>query len=173
MDRKFTNDAQRAMELAEVLARRTHSEHVTTWHMILALIEDENSLISKILEKLGADRVAVQDMLLRLSLPGCAIISMSTLPFVPRVENAIDFARKKSAEWNDSDIGVEHIFLGLLMEYESPGVRALAGWNNITVTGAEVAIRDLRMENSTVDTVSEIPANLALSAVSSVEEDTD
>ena len=134
---RFTERAQDAAARAyEILQRYGHNQ-VDTEHILLALLEQQDGVIPKVLENLGVDvsllRSRVDDIL-RQNPRTAAIYGAggSNQVFItPRLKRVIDVANEEAARLRDEYISTEHIFLAILGERNTPTARILAV-SNIT-----------------------------------------
>ena len=126
---RFSESAQEAATRAyEIMMRYGHSQ-LDTEHILLALLEQE-SIVSSILEDLGADveniRHRVEEVLKagpRLGGPGT--LHPQQIYITPRVKRLMDRANEEASRLNAEAISVEHLFLAILAEQESAAARIL------------------------------------------------
>jgi ATP-dependent Clp protease ATP-binding subunit ClpA len=118
---RFTERAQDAAARAyEILHRYGHNQ-VDTEHILLALLEQQDSIVSAILGKINIDVAAVRDevdKILRAS-PKAAIYGSSgsgQVFITPRVKRIIDLAKEEANRLQHAYISPGHIFLGILRE---------------------------------------------------------
>jgi len=130
MDR-FTERAQDAAQRAvEVMTRYGHTQ-VDTEHILLALLEQPEGVVSQILEFLGADPELITgplDRVLRSS-PKAGVYGRGSLGQVfitPRVKRVLDEANNEANRLNDDYISTEHIFLAIINERGTDVSRILA-----------------------------------------------
>jgi len=57
---KLTQMSREAMTEAQAIARRLNHNEVETWHLMAALLGQENGIVGGLLEKLGLTTSAVQ-----------------------------------------------------------------------------------------------------------------
>ncbi len=127
---RFSESAQEAATRAyEIMMRYGHSQ-LDTEHILLALLEQE-SIVSDILEDLGADvehiRHRVEEVLKagpRAGGPGT--LHPQQIYITPRVKRLMDRANEEASRFNAEAISVEHLFLAILAEQESASARILA-----------------------------------------------
>jgi len=126
---RYTERAQDAtMRAYEILQRYGHNQ-VDVEHMLLALLEQPDGVVSQIMDKLGADQEMVKsrlDEVLRAS-PKAAIYGGGTgqVFITPRVKRVLDQANKEAAALKDEYISTEHIFLAIASERGTPSDRIL------------------------------------------------
>jgi ATP-dependent Clp protease ATP-binding subunit ClpC len=128
---RFTERAQEAAQRsAEIIQRYGHNQ-IDTEHILLALIEQPQGVISQILETLKVDASALTerlDYILRTS-PKANIFGggAGQIFITPRVKRIIDLANEEANRLKDEYISTEHIFLAILSERSTPSARLLEG----------------------------------------------
>jgi ATP-dependent Clp protease ATP-binding subunit ClpC len=128
---RFTERAQEAAQRsAEIIQRYGHNQ-IDTEHILLALIEQPDGVITQILETLNVDAAALTerlDYILRTS-PKANIFGggAGQIFITPRVKRIIDLANEEANRLKDEYISTEHIFLAILSERSTPAARLLEG----------------------------------------------
>jgi ATP-dependent Clp protease ATP-binding subunit ClpC len=128
---RFTERAQEAAQRsAEIIQRYGHNQ-IDTEHILLALIEQPQGVISQILEVLKIDANSLTerlDYILRTS-PKANIFGggAGQIFITPRVKRIIDLANEEANRLKDEYISTEHIFLAILSERSTPAARLLEG----------------------------------------------
>jgi ATP-dependent Clp protease ATP-binding subunit ClpC len=128
---RFTERAQEAAQrAAEILQRYGHNQ-IDTEHILLALIEQPQGVISQLLEFLKVDANALSerlDYILRTS-PKANIFGggAGQIFITPRVKRIIDLANEEANRLKDEYISTEHLFLAILSERNTPAARLLEG----------------------------------------------
>lgn len=120
----FTTRAKEAVRKAHELAIERGQNQVSSLHMAIALILQEDSLVLSILERLDVDTILLTDSLIELleAPPSGATIAPSyQLYLTPDLAQALEASVKIAASLNESFVSVEHIFLGVL---QHPGPAA-------------------------------------------------
>ncbi len=144
---RFTERAQdAAMRAYEILQRYSHNQ-VDVEHLLLALLEQPEGLVSQIVDALGADAEVLKgrlDDVLRAS-PKVSIYGGGTgqLFITPRVKRVLDNAQKEASFFKDEYISTEHIFLSIASERGTPTDRILRD-NGITKQRIQEAIQEIR-----------------------------
>ena len=128
---RFTERAQEAAQRsAEIIQRYGHNQ-IDTEHILLALIEQPEGVISQILENLKIEAsplIERLDYILRTS-PKANIFGggAGQIFITPRVKRIIDLANEEANKLKDEYISTEHIFLAILSERSTPAARLLEG----------------------------------------------
>ncbi len=128
---RFTERAQEAAQRAAEIIQRYGHNQIDTEHILLALIEQPQGVISQLLEILKVDANALAerlDFILRTS-PKASIFGggAGQIFITPRVKRIIDLANEEANRMKDEYISTEHIFLAILSERNTPAARLLEG----------------------------------------------
>lgn len=144
---RFTERAQEAaQQAAEIIQRYGHNQ-IDTEHILLALIEQPQGVVSQILEFLKVDVPALTEKLdyILKTTPKANIFGggAGQIFITPRVKRIIDLANEEANRLKDEYISTEHIFLAILSEKNTPAARLLegAGLTRDRVNDAILAIR--------------------------------
>lgn len=128
---RFTERAQEAAQnAAEIIQRYGHNQ-IDTEHILLALIEQPQGVVTSLLEIMSVDGEALSerlDYILRTS-PKANIFGggAGQIFITPRVKRIIDLANEEANRLKDEYISTEHIFLAILSERSTPAARLLEG----------------------------------------------
>lgn len=118
----FTTKAKEAIRKAHELAIERGQNHVNPYHLLTALILQEESVVNSILEKLEVDTILLTDSLLEGiegSDPGQTLSTSYQIYLTPELAQAIEASGKEIAQLNDEFVSTEHLFLALT-EVPSP-----------------------------------------------------
>lgn len=126
---RFTERAQEAAQRAAEIIQRYGHNQIDTEHILLALIEQPQGVVSQILEILKVDSANLMerlDYILRTS-PKASIFGggAGQIFITPRVKRIIDVANDEASKLKDEYISTEHIFLAILTEKNTPASRLL------------------------------------------------
>jgi ATP-dependent Clp protease ATP-binding subunit ClpC len=126
---RFTERAQDAAQRAAEIIQRYGHNQIDTEHILLALIEQPEGVISQILERLNTDIEALVDRIddqLRNS-PKANIYGggAGQIFITPRVKRVVDMANEEANRLHDEYISTEHIFLAILSERNTAIARLL------------------------------------------------
>jgi ATP-dependent Clp protease ATP-binding subunit ClpB len=120
----FTTKAKEAVRKAHELAIERGQNHVSSLHLVAALLMQEESPVVAILERLDVDTVLFTDSVIDLleAPPAGSVLSPSyQLYLTPDLAQALEAAVKIATSFNESFVAVEHLFLGVL---QHPGPAA-------------------------------------------------
>lgn len=128
---RFTERAQEAAQRAAEIIQRYGHNQIDTEHILLALIEQPQGLITQILDILKVDANPLTerlDYILKTS-PKANIFGggAGQIFITPRVKRIIDLANEEANRLKDEYISTEHIFLAILSERSTPAARLLEG----------------------------------------------
>ncbi len=128
---RFTERAQEAAQRAAEIIQRYGHNQIDSEHILLALIEQPQGVISQLLEALKVDPEALTDRLdyvLRTS-PKANIFGggAGQIFITPRVKRIVDLANQEANRLKDEYISTEHLFLAILSERNTPATRLLEG----------------------------------------------
>ena len=144
---RFTERAQEAAQRAAEIIQRYGHNQIDTEHILLALIEQPEGVITQLLEILKVDPENFKerlDYILRTS-PKANIFGggAGQVFITPRVKRIIDLANEEANRLKDEFISTEHIFLAILSERNTPAARLL---EDLGITRQRVldAVEELR-----------------------------
>ena len=127
---RFTERAQDAAQRAvEIMTRYGHTQ-VDIEHILLALLEQPEGVISQLLEQLG---VEIEQVIQRLDdvlkgSPKAGIYGgggVGQVFITPRVKRVLDLANDEANRLKDDFISTEHLFLAIASERNTPAARIL------------------------------------------------
>jgi ATP-dependent Clp protease ATP-binding subunit ClpB len=113
----FTTKAKEVIRRAHELAMERGQNHVNPIHLLAALILQEESVVSSILDRLEIDLVLFNDSVFEAleSTPGSTTISPSGQMYLtPDLAQVLDLSGKEAQDLKDEFISTEHLFLALL-----------------------------------------------------------
>jgi ATP-dependent Clp protease ATP-binding subunit ClpB len=115
---KLTTKAQESLQGAQQIAQRHSNQEVDCEHLLAALLEQTESLIPPLLEKLGVDisRLSTdlnQELARRVKVQGT---SSADLFLSSALKKSLDAAEREADKLKDEYISTEHLLLGLLDE---------------------------------------------------------
>jgi ATP-dependent Clp protease ATP-binding subunit ClpB len=114
---KLTQMSRQAVTEAQNIARRLSHHEVDTWHLLAALLAQENGIVPGLLEKMnlgpGALQLAIERELERLPKVSGAV-DTSKVYVTQAVQETLSQAEKEAEKLKDEYVSVEHLFLELL-----------------------------------------------------------
>jgi ATP-dependent Clp protease ATP-binding subunit ClpB len=125
---KLTQMSRQAITDAQNIARRRSNNEVDTWHLLSALLSQEDGIVPGLLDKLNVPAHAVQlalerelDRLPRVS----GSVDTSKIYVTQAVNEALTRAEDEAEKLKDEFISVEHLFLGLIDGGKPDGLKKL------------------------------------------------
>ena len=118
MPKRFTENAQKIILIAQEEAKRLNHDYVGTEHILLGLTALDGTVSNKILSSLGVTFRKVRLEIEKMVGVGDAIMLMGEIPFTPRAKKVLEYAVEESQSLGMEHIGTEHILLGLVREEE-------------------------------------------------------
>ena len=131
MAKRFTENAQKIILIAQEEAKRLNHDYVGTEHILLGLCAIEGTLSNRILTSVGVTFRKVRLEIEKMVGIGDTIMLLGEIPFTPRAKKVLEFSVEESQMLNAQHIGTEHILLGLIREEEGMASRIL---NNLGIT---------------------------------------
>ncbi|MDP3764367.1 MAG: ATP-dependent chaperone ClpB [bacterium] len=112
----FTTKAQEAFQKAHFLAQEKGGEQINSLHLLLALLRQEEGLVSTILRKIEVDVSAIEKVLEQElnKLPKVIGGGISQLFLSQDLALIIEQAQKEAAKFKDEYVSTEHLLLALL-----------------------------------------------------------
>ncbi|MFO0718822.1 MAG: AAA family ATPase [Candidatus Paceibacterota bacterium] len=118
----FTTKAKEAIRKAHELAIERGQNHVNPLHLLTALILQEESMVSSILDKLEVDTILLTDSILEaIESPETAstLAPSYQIYLTPELAHTIESGAKTAASMSDEFVSTEHLFIAIT---EVPGV---------------------------------------------------
>ena len=125
MAKRFTENAQKIILIAQEEAKRLNHDYVGTEHILLGLSAIEGTVSNKILTGLGVTFRKVRLEIEKMVGIGDTIMLLGEIPFTPRAKKVLEFSVEESQMLGSDHIGTEHILLGLIREEEGMAGRIL------------------------------------------------
>ena len=126
---KFTERAQEAIARAQQMLQEMEHNQLDVEHLLLALLEQPESLVVQILERLGADveqaRRRLNGILQAGPRVGYSGGSQTQIYVTPQLKRVLDQAAAEAARLQDEYVGTEHLFIAIVGEREGPVARML------------------------------------------------
>ncbi len=129
MHKQYTEQAKKALELAEKISRKLKHNYVGTEHILAGLLQQKNGVAAQVLSDNQVDASKLLEMIEELIAPGEGMILEETDGYSPRTQKMLETARKEAAHFGSEEIGTEHLLLSMLKENESAAVRLLNTMN--------------------------------------------
>lgn len=124
MTYKFTNSAQKAIEIANDVALELGHNYIGTEHLLYGLTKEDTGVASKVLrnQNVEADNVLQEiEELIGKEEPKQSEVA----GFTPRTKRVIENAFREARKLGSDYIGTEHILIGIMREGDSVAVRIM------------------------------------------------
>ncbi|MCW3051437.1 MAG: ornithine carbamoyltransferase [Chthonomonadales bacterium] len=125
MWQRFTERARRVVFFAQEEAGILGENYVSTEHMLLGLVRENDSVAARILDTMGVSQGRIRREVERQVARGDGRMGQD-MQLTPRAKRVIDLAYDEARQLSNNYIGTEHLLLGLIREGEGLAGRALA-----------------------------------------------
>ncbi|MGX7327838.1 ATP-dependent Clp protease ATP-binding subunit [Enterococcus bulliens] len=120
MDELFTPKARIVLEIAQEEAKYFKHQSVGSEHLLLALIIEQDGIAGKVLREMNVTEQDIREEIEHLT--GYGLMKMypenGFLPYSPRARQIFAYAGDESKRLGSTQIGTEHLLLGLLRDEE-------------------------------------------------------
>ncbi len=113
----FTTKAKEVIRRAHELAIERGQNHVNPLHLLAALILQEESVVSSILDKLDIDIILFTDSILEAIESNVSSTTLSPshqIYLTPELAQILELSGKEASELKDNFISTEHLFLAII-----------------------------------------------------------
>lgn len=124
MWQRFTERARRTVFYAQEEAARLGESYVSTEHLLLGIVRENDSVAARILERLGVSLSRIRSEIERQVQRGDGRQGQD-MQLTPRAKRVIDLAYDEARQLSNEYIGTEHLLLGLVREEEGLAGRVL------------------------------------------------
>ncbi|NLN76831.1 MAG: ATP-dependent Clp protease ATP-binding subunit [Armatimonadetes bacterium] len=124
MWQRFTERARRVVFFAQEEAGRLGENYVSTEHLLLGLVRENDSVAARILDRMGVSLGRIRSEIERQVARGDGRLGQD-MQLTPRAKRVIDLAYDEARTLNNNYIGTEHLLLGLIREGEGLGGKVL------------------------------------------------
>ena len=125
MFERFTDGAQRALGIAQEKSKEFGHDYVGTEHLLLGLLEEDDSVASKALHSLGLEDKATEKAVL--DAVGRGNSHGNELYITPRTKRVLQLAVEIANQMQHNYVGAEHLLLGILQDGGGVAVNVLYG----------------------------------------------
>ncbi|AIE59332.1 ATP-dependent chaperone ClpB [Bacillus methanolicus] len=144
---RMTERLQQAFLRAQTLATQNQHQEIDDVHIFLALLEDENSLVHSILEKLQLSSNDFKNKLENLLAKKPQVIGSGVeqgkVYITPVLQKVLAEAETQMKLFNDEYLSVEHILLAAINTEQSAAGQVLKNFR-VTIQSALEAIKEIR-----------------------------
>ena len=122
----FTDRVRKVLQMAREEAARLHHEYVGTEHILLGLIREGEGVAAAVLQNLNVDLDEIAQRIEETVKKGKAAAATGPdLPYTSRAKKVLELAMAEARELNHSEVGTEHLLLGLLREEKGIAAQVL------------------------------------------------
>lgn len=125
MWQRFTEHARKIVFYAQEEAGRLGENYVSTEHLLLGLVREEDNTAGRLLDRLGVSAGAVRAGVGAHVRRGEGRLGQD-MQLTPAAKKVIDLAYDEARSLKNNYIGTEHLLLGLIREKGSPAGQVLA-----------------------------------------------
>ena len=124
MTYKFTNSAQKVIEISSNIAIELGHNYVGTEHLLYGLAKEDVGIASKVLINQLVTPDAILEQIEDLIGKESNNIKQ-TLGFTPRTKRVLENAYREARKLDSSYIGTEHLLIGIMRETDSIAIRIM------------------------------------------------
>ena len=125
MTYKFTNRAEKAIEIANEIANDFGHNYIGTEHLLYGLAKEGAGVASKVLENQNISPEKIEEEIEDLIGSVPKMQQDSTIGFTPRTKRVIENAFREARKLGSEFIGTEHLLIGIMLEGDSIAVRIM------------------------------------------------
>ena len=122
---EYSKQAKRAITGASKLSKSLHHSYVGTEHLLISIIDQENSLAAKVLNSNGVSKDALLKLVEELISPGGDVTVQERDGYTPKMEQLLEHASDEAEKCNSKTIGTEHLLLAMIRMQDCSGARLL------------------------------------------------
>ena len=147
---KFTEKAKDIISNASNITVKNNNAEITDYHIVSALLDNSDDLITMILKKMDVDVPSLKTIIQSKIDEMPKAKGSQDLKFAPNVEKTLVEAEIQAQNLGDTYIAVEHIMLGIF-EHGSDGLKKL--FKNMKVDKKKflVALKEIRQNTKLTD----------------------
>ena len=124
MTYKFTNRAEKAIQLSSQIAASLGHNYIGTEHLLYGLVEEGTGIASKVLQNQGMSSDKILEEIEELIGKSEESIEEPS-GFTPRTKRVIENAFLEAKKMGNEYIGTEHLLIGIMVEGDSVAVRIM------------------------------------------------
>ena len=110
---KFTQKSLEAIQKSSQIAKESRNSEVEQEHLLLALIDDKESLIKQLFTKMNVSNELQSELIIKIKNKP-KISGTNKVYFSMEAEETLNVAEKQAQNMKDEYVSVEHIMLGIL-----------------------------------------------------------
>ena len=114
MQDKFTDKAKKVLEQAAFAAAVNGHSYIGSEHLLLGLIQVEDSLAYKVLQNNDVTETKVLNLIYQLIAPDNAVSVKEPAGYTPRVRKILTNSIEEAARFKADKVGTEHILIAIM-----------------------------------------------------------
>src|SRR5437868_6685957 len=118
---RFNDRAKRVLALAQDEAIRFNHNYIGVEHLLLGLVREGEGVAARVLDSLGVDLRKARSSVEAIIGRGKETTSPSEITLSPRTKKVIELAVDEARKLGHSNVGTEHLLLGIVREGQSVG----------------------------------------------------
>ena len=122
---KFTNSAEKALELSGELAADFGHNYIGPEHILYGLVKEGSGVASQVLNLQEVTPENIEEEIEALIGKGTPIQNRQEIGFTPRSKRVIENAFLEARKFGSEFIGTEHLLIGIMREGDSIAVRIM------------------------------------------------
>ncbi len=153
----YTESAQRVLTSVQDILNRFSQNQMSSEHILLAILEDDNNAAVDILRKIGVNIDALKDetssFVSRYGMRSAAPSqpgAVAQIYITPDARYVLEEAKKEARRMGDEKVGTDHLLLGMILVPNSMTYRLLSR-QGVTPDKVYEAIREVRTSGKTAE----------------------
>ncbi|MCF0130024.1 MAG: ATP-dependent Clp protease ATP-binding subunit, partial [Pseudobutyrivibrio sp.] len=122
---QYTTQARRAIDTAAKISKKLHHHYVGSEHLLLAILQDNDSLAAKVLVANGVNTDNLLKLVQELISPGNDVAIMESDGMTPKMEQLLYNADEEAKKGSSKKVGTEHLLLAMIRMQDCAGARLL------------------------------------------------
>ncbi len=124
---EFTKRSRKVLEeMAQAEGRRLNSDTLGPEHILVALLNDEDSVAARIMKNLGINFERLKKEIEQSVKQNGSTIVLGKIPISPRYKRIIEISKEEARKLKNSYIGTEHLLLSIFRDGTSTGLDNLS-----------------------------------------------
>ena len=125
MQSRFTKKAEEALQAAGLVAIQLGHGYIGSEHILIGLLQTEDSLAQAVLEKHDVDEDRIIDLVNQLIAPDDMVNVKEPAGYTPRARKILEASAREAARFKSALIGTEHLLIAIIKETDSVATRLL------------------------------------------------
>ena len=125
MQKRFTKNAEKALEYAKKTARSLGHNYIGTEHILLGLLKTKG-VAADILQENGVNPDVIKALIEDFMSSGKQVMVADDARYTPRAEGVINRSTSEAERLGSSSVGTEHLLIAILKENDSMALRLLS-----------------------------------------------